>query len=1317
MATLLISAAGSAIGGSLGGSVLGISAAAIGQAAGAVAGSAIDQVILGQGSSAVETGKASGLRIQGAAEGVSIPQVWGRMRVPGHLIWATRFLEKVRTTTQGGKATQGQRVREFSYCISFAIALCEGPIDRIGRVWADGQLFDLSTANFRIYNGDEAQLPDPKIEAVEGGGNVPAYRGLAYMVFEDLPVGQFGNRIPQLNVEVFRAAGAPQAAVSGPQQAPALPEIVRAVCMSPGTGEFALDPKASRVVFPAGGGQYANINNASGTPDMQAALDQLQSELPLCNQVNLVVSWFGNDLRCGRCRVEPKIEQAGRSYAPDGWQVAGLSTSTAPVISQSAEGRPNFGGSPSDCSVIRAIQEMASRGLAVTLYPFLLMDIVEGNDLDNPYGGTEQPVFPWRGRITLDRAPGLEGTADQTADAIEEVDAFFGTATAADFTVDSGKVTYTGPDEWTWRRFVLHLAALGAAAGGVEAICIGTELRGLTTIRSSKTDFPAVQQLIALAAEVRALLPNTKITYAADWSEYFGYQPQDASGDVLFHLDPLWANANVDAVGIDDYTPLSDWRYTTEHLDAQAGSIYSLPYLASNVEGGEYYDWYYASDADRTAQIRTPITDGAHNEAWIFRPKDIRNWWSNQHYNRIDGVRQTTPTAWIPQSKPVWLTETGCPAVDLGANKPNVFFDGRSSESALPPGSRGARDDEMQRRFLQAKLGYWQDVGNNPLSSVYAGPMIPTDRVFVWTWDARPWPDFPVRESIWADGPSHRLGHWITGRVTGGSLAEVVAELLLNAGFAEDDFDVSDLYGQVDGYVVDRTASAREALQPLMQAFAFDAFEADGRLVFATRGVASAASAATAAVGALTPERLVPGDGPDRAPVERITASQTEATDAVRVTYLQSENDYRVGAAEARLPGTEVRRVSETSFQLALPASRAQQIADRFLAEALRAQETARFSLPPSQLAFVPGDIVQIDEDGTPAQYRLDRLTEVGARAAEAVRVEAGAYAPVPASDRASEPQLSRPPGPIQALILDLPLADGSALDYQPRLAVTADPWPGEVAVYRSADGEGFDLATTVRKPALIGLSATQLDVGKPDRWHRATWDVILPPGAVSSATRLSVLNGANRLALQLPGGGWEILQFLEAELVAADTYRLSNLLRGQRGSEAFLKSIGPGTRIVVMDDALALLPVVPDELGVQRIWKIGPANRDISHESYVTLTDATNGVGLRPFAPAHLRARPKPDGIELTWIRQTRIGGDSLASVEVPLGEETEAYRVTIRQDGNILRIQDTGSPQFLYTSAMQAADGAAGSLEVGVAQLSAAFGYGPEKVIASNV
>ena len=214
MATILLSAAGAAIGGAVGGSVLGVSSVALGRFAGAVIGRSIDQRLLGQGSETVETGRVNRLRLTGSGEGDAIAQVYGRMRVAGQVIWATEFRETVTVTpgrSGGGKGSptpSTPTVREISYSVSLALALCEGEISRVARVWADGTEIAPDSVNMRVYPGTRDQLPDPLIEAVEGTGTVPAYRGTAYVVIEDLDLAQFGTRVPQFSFEVCRPAQA-----------------------------------------------------------------------------------------------------------------------------------------------------------------------------------------------------------------------------------------------------------------------------------------------------------------------------------------------------------------------------------------------------------------------------------------------------------------------------------------------------------------------------------------------------------------------------------------------------------------------------------------------------------------------------------------------------------------------------------------------------------------------------------------------------------------------------------------------------------------------------------------------------------------------------------------------------------------------------------------------------------------------------------------------------------------------------------------------------------------------------------------------------
>jgi len=662
-----------------------------------------------------------------------------------------------------------------------------------------------------------------------------------------------------------------------------------------------------------------------------------------------------------------------------------------------------------------------------------------------------------------------------------------------------------------------------------------------------------------------------------------------------------------------------------------------------------------------------------------------------------------------PQFDCAWADETGCPAVDLGANQPNLFADAKSSESALPYGSLGIRDDEMQRRFLQAKLGYWSNPSNVPVSSVTGGPMIPADRIFVWTWDTRPWPDFPVRETIWSDGPAHRLGHWITGRVSASGLAEVVAEICRRSGLEE--FDVSGLFGSVDGYVVDRIATARDALQTLMLAYGFDAFESGGKVVFRMRG--------RRFVQTLDDDLLVAPRGQGATTFERARASEGEAYDVVRLTYVQSESDFRVGASEARLPDGDRERIAESSFALALPASRAQQIVDRWLAEGWRSRDRASFTLAPTEIGVEPGDTVEIDRDGALEAYRIDRITDASGREAEAVRVDVAIHTPNATADRNIEIDLPSPPGPVQAIFMDLPLAVGGPDDHLPRIAVTGDPWTDRAAIYRSLDDETYELITTIAKPAIVGTTLETLTSGQPGRWQRVSLRVILGSGGLESADRLRVLNGNNRAAVEFAPDQWEIIQFRGADLVAPGEYALGALLRGQRGTDTLsAASIAAGARFVLLDDAVKPLPMALEDRGLARHFRVGPARFGPAHETFSHSIESFDGVGLRPFAPAHLVARRDQgtNNLAISWKRTGRIGAESWQGIDVPQSEEREEYHLRILDGGNLLREENLAAPIFDYTAAMQVADAAGSPLELRVARLSTTFGYGPERVLITD-
>lgn len=167
-------------------------ARALGQSLVASAGS---QVLRLFDSSNYEGPRLGDVHLQTSMEGAGIPIIYGKIRLAGQIIWASKFIESSETSSVGGKGG-GPTQTDYSYSLHFAVGLCEGPLDGIGRIWANGEILDTSDLTYRLYLGDENQLPDPIMEAVEGAGEVPAYRGHAYIVFENFPVDLYDARIP-----------------------------------------------------------------------------------------------------------------------------------------------------------------------------------------------------------------------------------------------------------------------------------------------------------------------------------------------------------------------------------------------------------------------------------------------------------------------------------------------------------------------------------------------------------------------------------------------------------------------------------------------------------------------------------------------------------------------------------------------------------------------------------------------------------------------------------------------------------------------------------------------------------------------------------------------------------------------------------------------------------------------------------------------------------------------------------------------------------------------------------------------------------------
>lgn len=1280
MASILLGTIGSVVGGAIGGPA----GAIFGKMAGSFFGNQIDQSLFGESGVDLPAPSFDALTAQRYAEGHPIPRVYGRYKLAGQLIWGTDIRTEYReisSRNSGGKGSPSpppqKEVRRYRYA-NFAIALCEGEINGIGNMWFNGQLVDQSKLSFRLYHGSLSQPKDASIVAIEGD-DIPAFRGVAYMVFDELELTQFEtSTLPNIEVEVIRNNGE-------------LENNIKAVNIIPGSSEFAYSTTPVTRIVQAGEETSENQHGYEEGTDWQIAMDQLQSSAP--NLVNgaLIVSWFGDDLRVNHCAIEPKVDAQIKLTRGIEWSVSGLSRSQASQVSY-IDGRAAYGGTPSDQSVVEAILDLKSRNIKVCYYPFVMMDIAKDNNLPNPYGGESQPAYPWRGRITCEIAPSINGTSWGSVNAHHEVEQFFGSAQISDFNMSGAYPVYRGDvQDKGYRRFILHNALLAKKAGGVSRFIIGSEMIALTRIMAEEGVFPAAAQFMALADDVRSILgENVEIGYAADWTEYGAYTAQDArrNNDLFFPLDALWSHENIDFIGIDYYPPLSDWRNTQEHLDlSKHKSPYDEAYIQENILGGEAYDFYYSDLEARNAQNRLAISDGSYDEPWVYRAKDISNWWSNLHYPRINGVRLAEPTAFTPQLKPIVLTEFGIPAVNLGANQPNVFPDPKSSESAYPFGSNTQRDDLIQRNAINALLTFWQgEIGaNNPISPYTNQPMLNPEDIYIWCFDARPYPYFPNLDDVWGDGANWQTGHWLNGRIGGGDLASIIKMMLEDYGI--DEIGSLALYGDVKGYVIDRPMNFRAAIQPLSQAFRFDVQERAGLFIFS--------HSQNRDIIQISKDHLIDIESEDQE--SWTSANRREFPHKIYLKTLDYENQYQVVSHVAAMGEGQYLSIAEANLPLVLTNYNARKITENWLSGLWAEKYSIRFSLNHFGVILEVGDLIQLEDDPSKLVYCVQKITFGQYIQIKANSVERKALletAQIKDKRENANNQiidLKTIPKPDLTL-LELPTLTASQSETGIMSAIFLSPSPAQIPFYQLDAGDNMALISRFYDKAISGQIIKGTNRAVHSRIdYEVKLEVKLRYGQLNSISDLSFLNYGNQGAILHENGFWEIIQFQFAELIGDMHYALSHIIRGTRGTE-YLSSypITSDMRFILLDDRLIDVPLSQEDIyqtlyfgaAADGIW---PGDDNFAHSSL-------NYSGLRgkDWQPVHFNAKiDENDDVIITFQARPALGIENWEIETIANSEGHQVYVIEIYDAAeNLLRTLEGQSEIIHYPNEALLAD-----------------------------
>lgn len=678
------------------------------------------------------------LYISASTRGNIIPIVFYNSKVSGSIIWAMEIEEVENLTDQEFLSSSGttrsiHHYTEYKYFASFALGLCQGEIDNIGIVWANNKLIDISQYQYNLYLGSETQMPDQIIS--KNMGDTPAFRGLAYIVFDRLPLEDFANKIPNFSFEVFRKPKLPSR----------LEELIKSMIILPGSGEFVYDTVIQKKYIKDSddiliSSEVINCHNESKIANSVYSFDKLKKTCKNLSWVAPVVCWFSNSLNARDAKIMPAVEFNDQyTSTSEDWNVANTNRQSAYLIGRDKYQSPRYGGTINDASLLRYLDFLKEKNIKIMLYPVFLVDL---------------PDKPWRGHMT-----GSD----------EDIKNFF--------TKKDG-----------YNNYILHYANL--VKGKVDAFVIGSELIGLTKVKAADNSFPAVEALVVLSRQVKAILgSNVIVTYASDWSEYHH------TDNGWYNLDPLWASPDIDVVGIDAYFPITE----------SCSSNISLDDIKAGWKKGEGYDYYLDSN-----QKKHPLDP---KYAW----KNIQYWWENYHQNP-DG----NATNWQPKMKKIWFTEFGFPSIDKATNQPNVFFDPYCRDGGIPRYSSGDTDFAIQRKAIKASLQVFEN-------SEFL------DQMFLWCWDVRPYPAWPYL-NIWRDSHLWEKGHSVNNKLSSCNLGSILLELCLRCDIDLDNVLIQDLEEcELEGLVIDNNLRAIDIIDLLRFSYFFDIIYQDGNLIFKGR--------------------------------------------------------------------------------------------------------------------------------------------------------------------------------------------------------------------------------------------------------------------------------------------------------------------------------------------------------------------------------------------------------------------------------------------------------------------------------------------------
>lgn len=506
--------------------------------------------------------------------------------------------------------------------------------------------------------------------------------------------------------------------------------------------------------------------------------------------------------------------------------------------------------------------------------------------------------------------------------------------------------------------------------------------------------------------------------------------------------------------------------------------------------------------------------------------------------------------------------------------------------------------------------------------------------------------------------------------------------------------DVTDVSDVLRGYNLAGPMPVNRQLETLLLAFDVNVRVSNNVLTFFDRDKGDTVT--------ITESDLAAHESGSDAPRPFTITDQTdiELPSEVNVNFIEPDLDYQRGSQRARAINTVVERVRTFSFPIVFTPNDGREIAERLLWTARAERRRMAFQLPPSYLQMEEGDVVTVPADNE--TYAV-RLTKVDRGNSFLLMLEGN----IEQISSGTQQGFSQAPAgftravytadPVTLILMDIaPLRDEDVsvpgFYFAMAMADRNSQWRG-AGLFESLDDTNFNQIQFIDTEVDMGRTLTTLASGTTTEWdHANSVDVEMFEGALSSESEINVYNGANFALI-----GNEIIGFQNAVLIAANTYRLSTLLRGRRNTEDAIDSHGPGETFVVLDPTTVNFRAQTlAAIGSKRFYRPVPTDDEVTNVVSYSITLQANS--MRPFSPAHVDGdRDGSNNLTINWIRRTRALFRHFSTTTSPQIETTLQYEVDILDapGGTVLRtitgIGTTGlaREETVYSAAQQTSDG----------------------------